>query len=315
MRKIVLDCDPGVDDSVAMIMAAKSPELDLLAVTTVCGNGPVDMTYMNARKVLELVGRRDIPAARGLSKPLFRDAAENRMFHGRDGQAEAYLPEPYPVPDPPDAVDLIISLARQYPHDLTILCTGPMSNLALAFMKAPDIIPLIDEVIALSGLYGYNGSAIRNATGISPISEWNVCFDPEAADVVYRSGVKLTAIGLDAAMDFDSDFTEEDFVRFRDSERKEARFLANAISFVNSRGYAARCAVIDCMVVAYAIDSAVADTVIGHVGVETRGDITLGMTIMDRRSHAVWEHLPVVTVGYRANSKLFLDMIRRLILL
>ena len=314
MKKIILDCDPGMDDSLAIIMAAKSRDLELLAVTSVNGNYPVDVTFTNARKTLELLGRTDIPVARGLAKPIFRDTPKDPFSHGKDGQAEAFLPKPSFPGDSRHAVDLIIELVRKYPGEVTILCTGPMSNLALAIMKDPAIVPMIAEVIAISGMFGFNEYAFRNATGDTPQSEWNVYVDPEAADVVYRSGVKLTAIGLDAATHFDTDFTEEDYLTFRSSVRKEARFLANAISFVNSRGFGSYCAVIDGVAVAYAIDSSVVETVIGHVGVETKDGLTLGMTVMDRRHHFVWEHLPLITVGWHTDAEKFLQIVRELVL-
>lgn len=315
MKKIILDCDPGMDDSLAIIMAAKSSELNLMAVTTVNGNYPVDVTCVNARRILELIGRTDIPVARGMAKPLFRESPEDPFTHGKDGQAEAFLPEPTIAADKRHAADLIIELVRTYPGEITILCTAPMSNLALAITKDPEIVPMIQEVIAISGMFGFNEHAFRNATGDTPLSEWNVYVDPEAADIVYRSGVRLTAIGLDAATHFDTDFTQDDIAAFRNSTKPEAQFLANAISFVNGRGFGSYCAVIDGVAVAYAIDEAVVETMEGHVGVETKDGLTLGMTVMDRRHHFVWEQLPLIRVGYHTNSDRFLSMVRALTLL
>ena len=314
MKKIILDCDPGMDDSLAIIMAAKSSELDLLAVTAVNGNYPVEITSKNARKILELIGRTDVPAAAGAAKPLFRPSPKDPFTHGTDGQAEAFLPEPVMECDPRHAADLIVDLVKANPHEVTVICTGPMSNLALALMKEPGIAPLIDEVIAISGMFGFNEYAFQNATGDTPLSEWNIYVDPEAAHLVYHSGVNLTAIGLDAATHFDTDFSGEDIAAFRESGRPEAAFLANAIDFTHNRGFDAYCAVIDGVAVAYALDPSVVDTVKGHVEIETKDGVTLGMSVMDRRHHFVWEHLPVVNVGYHTDSEKFLGMVRDLVL-
>ena len=139
MKKIILDCDPGMDDSMAIVMAVKSPELDVQAVTTVNGNYPVDVTSTNARKVLELLGQTDIPVARGMANPIIRKSPSDPFTHGKDGQAEAFLPEPAMKLSDLDAVDLIIDLVKKNPGEITLIATGPMSNLAMAMIKAPEI--------------------------------------------------------------------------------------------------------------------------------------------------------------------------------
>lgn len=314
MKKIILDCDPGMDDSMAIVMAAKSPQVKLLAVTTVNGNYPVDVTCVNARKVLELIDRTDIPVARGLAKPLVRDVPKDPFTHGKDGQAEAFLPDPSMALCERDAADLLIDLIKANPGEVTVVCTGPMSNLALAMIKAPEIKELIPEIVAISGAFGLNKYAFLNATGDTPQSEWNVYVDPEAADIVYSSGVKLTALGLDVATYFDVNFTQEDLQKLEESSRKEAAFLLNAIRFVNGRGFDAYCTVIDCMAVAYAIDSSLVKTMEARVGVETKDGLTLGMTVIDRRHHHVWEHLPLVHIGCDADYARFLKLLMELVL-
>jgi len=314
MKKVILDCDPGMDDSVAIVMAAKSSDLDLMAVTTVNGNYSVDVTCVNARKILELIGCTDIPVARGLDKPLIRKVPADPFTHGSDGQAEANLPEPQMPLSDKDAVDLMIDLIKANPGEVTIISTAPMSNIALAMLKAPEIKAMIREIIAISGAFGLNKYAFINATGDTPQSEWNVYVDPEAANIVYNSGVKLTALGLDVATYFDVDFNEEDLTKLENSDRKEAQFLRNAIGFVKGRGFDAYCTVIDCMAVAYVIDATLVETMRAHVGVETRGGLTLGMTVIDRRHHHVWENLPMIDVGVSADCEGFLRLLLKLIL-
>jgi len=309
MRKIILDCDPGMDDSMAIIMAAKSPALELIAITTVAGNYPVEVTSVNACKTLELIGRAGIPVARGMEKPLVRQAPRDPFTHGRDGQAEAFLPAPAKKLDSRNAVDLIIEEVRKNPGEIYLISTAPMTNLAAAMEKDPGIKPLIPGIIAISGAFGLNSCAFLNATGGTPQSEWNVFVDPEAAQAVYQSGVPLTAIGLDIAANFDVDFSDQDCGLLKNSSRPEAAFLMRAIDFTRGRGYQAYTAVIDCLAVAYAIDPTLIHTIEGRVGVETHGEISLGMTIYERRLHHGWESLPIIRIGDRADFPRFIQMI------
>ena len=270
MKKIILDCDPGMDDSMAIIMAAKSPDLDLLAVTAVNGNYPVDITSKNARKIMELLGINNIPVARGMAKPMVRESPKDPFTHGEDGQAENYLPEPTLPLCEKHAVDLIIDLVKENPGEITIIATAPMSNIAMAITKAPEIKPLIKEIVAISGAFGLNKYAFFNATGDTPQSEWNVYVDPEAAKIVYESGIPFVALGLDVATYFDVNFTDDDIKLLEESDRKEAKFLRQAIRFNGNRGFDAYCTVIDCMAVAYAIDPTLVETMKVRVGVETK---------------------------------------------
>lgn len=314
MKKIILDCDPGMDDSIAIVMAAKSPDIDLLAVTTVNGNYPVDVTCANARKILELLEIDTIPVARGQAKPLVREVPSDPFTHGKDGQAENYLPEPKMPLSEKHAVDLIIDLVKANPGEITLVATGPMSNIALAMIKAPEIKGMIKEIVAISGSFGLNKYAFLNATGNTPQSEWNVYVDPEATKTVYESGVKIVALGLDVATYFDVNFSEEDIKKLKESDRKEAKFLLQAIRFVNGKGFDAYCTVIDCMAVAYVIDPTLVETMKAHVGVETKDGLTLGMTVIDRRHHHVWDQLPVIEIGKKAACGSFLRLLMELVL-
>ena len=313
-KKIILDCDPGMDDSMAIVMAVKSPKLDVMAVTTVNGNYPVDVTCVNARKVLELLNRTDIPVARGMANPIIRKSPSDPFTHGKDGQAEAFLPDPKMPLSKLDAVDLIIETVKANPGEVTLVSTGPMSNIAMAMIKAPEIKDMIPEIIAISGAFGLNDYAFLNATGDTPQSEWNVYVDPEAAKIVYESGVKLVCLGLDVATYFDVNFSDADIARLEKSDKPEAKFLLNAIHFVNGRGFDAYCTVIDCMAVAYAIDNTLVETMDAHVGVETKDGLTLGMTVIDRRHHFVWEQLAFIKVGRKADCGRFLGLLMDLVL-
>lgn len=314
MKKIILDCDPGMDDSVAIIMAAKSPALDLLAITTVNGNYPVDVTSENARKIMELLGRSDIPVGRGMSRPIARKPAPDPFTHGEDGMANANLPAPKLPLDSRHAVDMIIELVKQHPGEVTLVATGPLSNVAMAMLKCPEIVPMIPQVIAISGMFGLNRYAFENATGDTPQSEWNVYVDPEATKVVHESGVPFLSLGLDVATHFDVDFTDEDLALLQNSPRAEAAFLLRAIQFTRGRGFGAYTAVIDGMAVAVAAQPALAKTFKGHVGIELKDGLTMGMTVLDRRHHFVWQQLPEIEIAEEADYAGVLRMIMELVL-
>lgn len=306
MRKVIIDCDPGMDDSSAIVMAVKSDVLDVLAVTTVNGNYPVDVTFRNARRILNLLGRMDIPVYKGYGVPLVRPQPRDPFTHGDDGQCNTNLPDPTDPPLTGHAVNAIIDLVRANPGEVTILCLAPMSNLASAIRLAPDIIPLIPRVIAISGAFGLNEASFLNGTGDNPQSEWNVYVDPEATQLVYESGIPVTAIGLDVATYFSVDITDDDLKALASSSNPEAQFLYKAIEFVHGRGFKSYCTVIDCMAVACAEDDTMVQTTRGYVGVETKPGLTCGMTIMDRRHHHVWTHLPLIDVAVSADYKRFL---------
>ena len=313
-KKIILDCDPGMDDSMAIVMAVKSPALDVKAITTVNGNYPVDVTAKNALKVLEMLGRTEIPVARGMAEPMFRESPKDPFTHGKDGQAENNLPEPVMQLASKHAVDMMIDLVNEYPGEIYIISTGPMSNIGMAMKKAPEIKEKIAGIYAISGMFGLNPYAFANATGDTPQSEWNVFVDPEAAAIVYRSKVRLVALGLDVATHFDVNLTERDIERLKNSERREAGFLYNAIQFVRGRGFEAYCTVIDCMAVGYAIDESLVETFEGRVGIETKDGLTLGNTVVDYRHHHVWNDLPLVQIGRKADYGRFLSMLMELVL-
>lgn len=314
VKKIILDCDPGMDDSMAIVMACKAKELEVMAVTTVNGNYPVEVTSVNALKILEMLGRTEIPVGKGMSAPMVRETPKDPFSHGPDGQAENNLPEPETKLSGIHGVDLIIDIVKKHPGEITILSTGPMSNIGMAMKKAPEIKGMLAGIYAISGAFGLNQYSFANATGDTPQSEWNVFVDPEAADIVYNSGVKLVALGLDVATHFDVNLTEKDIRDLENSRNPEAQFLRKAIRFVNNRGFEAYCTVIDCMAVGYAIDPSLVETFMGRVGIETKGELTLGNTVLDSRHHHVWENLPVIEIGRTADYGRFLKLLMKLVL-
>ncbi len=186
---IIIDCDPGHDDAIALLMAAASPEIDLLAVTCVAGNAPLTHTQVNARTILTVAGTHDVPVAAGLDRPLTRALVTAANVHGSTGLDGPALPAPTVELDPRHAVDLIIETLAAATRPITLVPTGPLSNIAVALRRAPELREKVARIVLMGG-------AIAEGN-ITPSAEFNIYVDPEAAHIVFTSGVPLTMIGLD----------------------------------------------------------------------------------------------------------------------
>lgn len=309
MQKVIIDCDPGMDDSVALILAAKSPALNILGITTVCGNLPVDQTTRNALITMELLKRPDIPVYRGISKPLIRPLPSDPFSHGDDGLGNNHHPAPELAEQATHAIDFIIDSVRRYPHEITLITLAPMTNIAMALLKVPEIAPLIKRVVAIAGAWGTNRSSFENATGDNPQSEWNVFVDPESAKIVLESGVAFQAVGLDVATHFNVNISEEDIQRLEQSPQPEANHAARMMRFVLSRGYQSYCVMIDAMAVAAVLVPDLLKTVPARVAVETQGQATLGQTVADFRHSHNWHHLPEIRISVEADYQRFIRMV------
>lgn len=308
-KKIILDCDPGMDDSVAIMLAANSPKIDLLGVVSSHGNYPIEVTTANALKIADLLGL-DFPVVRGASRPLLRECPADPFSHGKDGQAENFLPDSQRLISSLKATEFIINLVNKHPGEITYVVTGPLTNLATAILADSDIVQKLAGIVSISGAFALNPAAYANATGDTPQSEWNVYVDPEAAKIVYENCPNLLAIGLDVATYFDVDFTPKQIAQLQSANSPEAHFLAQAIKFVTERGYGAYCTIIDCMAVATVINPGILTCIIkGRVGVETESTLCRGMTVLDSRHHHVWKHLPEISIAKSANYEEFLRLI------
>jgi purine nucleosidase len=190
-RKIIIDTDPGQDDAVAILLALASPELDLVGITCVAGNVPLPLTARNARIVCELAGRPDVPVFAGCDRPMARKLVTAEHVHGKTGLDGIPLWDPaMPVQDT-HAVDFLIEvLRREAPGTVTLVPIGPLTNIATAMTRAPDIVPRIGQIVLMGGAYFEVGN-------ITPAAEFNIYVDPEAADIVFRSGVDLVVVPLD----------------------------------------------------------------------------------------------------------------------
>ncbi|NYS25709.1 nucleoside hydrolase [Rhodobacteraceae bacterium 2376] len=191
-RKIIIDTDPGQDDAVAILLALASPEeIDLLGITCVAGNVPLELTERNARTVCELAGRPDVKVFAGCDRPLNRPLVTAEHVHGKTGLDGIDLPAPRMALQPGHGVDFIIDTLRAEPAGcVTLVPIGPLTNIATAFLRAPDIVEKVQAVVLMGGAYFEVGN-------ITPAAEFNIYVDPEAAQVVFNSGVELVVMPLD----------------------------------------------------------------------------------------------------------------------
>lgn len=191
-RKIIIDTDPGQDDAVAILLALASPdEIEVLGLTAVAGNVPLHLTARNARMVCELAGRPDIPVFAGCDRPLGRDLVTAEHVHGKTGLDGPDLPDPAMPLQDAHAVDFIVDTLRAEPPGTVTLCPlGPLTNIAVAFEKAPDIVNRVAEIVLMGGAYFEVGN-------ITPAAEFNIYVDPQAARIVFKSGAPLTVMPLD----------------------------------------------------------------------------------------------------------------------
>jgi inosine-uridine nucleoside N-ribohydrolase len=276
MRRILLDCDPGHDDAIAILLAARSPALKLEAITTVGGNQTLAKTTRNALKVCSVAGIRDVPIAAGMDRPLVRDLQVAADIHGESGLDGPALPEPDLTPAPMHGVDLLIEKLLASDGDLTVVATGPLTNVAAAIRRAPEIVPKIQQIVLMGGAIG-----LGNTT---PAAEFNIYVDPEAAHIVFNCGRPLTMIGLDVT--HQAQATPEVRARIRALGSSVARLVDDLLGFFGETylkvyGFPAP-PVHDPCAVAWVIDPTLIESLPMRVDVELRGEWTTGRTVCDR---------------------------------
>lgn len=275
---ILLDCDPGHDDAIAIVAAARYS--DLIGITTVAGNAPLSRTTYNALVLRDLLGLA-VPVHSGSERPLVREPRFAPDVHGQSGLDGADLPAPSTPLDGTDAVGFIVETCRAR-HDIWLVPTGPLTNIALALRLAPDICTRI-RGISLMG-----GGSFGNRTAVA---EFNIWADPEAARIVFRSGVPLTMAGLDVTHQFQSTPSRVDAIRATSGQL--ASVLADLLIFFNAMygsihddGALEGGAVHDPLAVLAITHRNLFERVARHVDIETSGDITRGMTVIDERTVA-----------------------------
>lgn len=272
---IILDVDPGHDDAVAILMAAASPEIDLLAVTCVAGNAPLERTQENARKVLTVGGVTSVPVAAGLDRPLVHPRVTAADAHGASGLDGPELPAPAMDLDPRHAIDLIIETVMAATRPVTLVPTGPLSNVAMALRREPRLRERIERIVLMGG-------AVREGN-ITPSAEFNMYVDPEAAHIVFTFGIPLTMVGLDVT--HRARFGVSEFERLRTLGTPVGRLVAGLLEFFavfHKETYGWDDVPLhDPCCVAEIIRPGLITTRPMHVAIETTSPLTRGRTVCD----------------------------------
>jgi purine nucleosidase len=317
---LVIDVDTGIDDALALLYACAEPHAHMLGVSTVVGNVSLEAATRNTRAVLSLAGRSDIPVWPGSATPLSNFAADARAVHGETGLGYAVLPEPPQSPRGAHAVDAIIGAAHAHPGRLVLVATGPLTNIALAVMREPELPRLLKRFVIMGGAY-------REPGNVTPSAEFNIWHDPEAARIVFRAfggpgGTPVVAIGLDVT--HKTTFDPSDLAALE--TRTTARPLGPALTrFIQdaSRHYFDRMekrrgkrilVMHDPLALAVALDPTLVATRRVAVDVETAGRLTTGATIADWRGD--WARLAnsevAVSVEAERFRRMFFDAMARL---
>ncbi|VVT30332.1 nucleoside hydrolase [Rhizobium sp. EC-SD404] len=302
-RKIIIDTDPGQDDAAAILLALASPELDILGITTVAGNVPLDWTTRNALIICELAGRDDIPVYAGAHGPLTRPLVTAEHVHGKTGLDGPLLDEPVLKLQDEGAVDFIIRTLRAEEAGTVTLCAlGPLTNLALALQKAPEIAGRIAEIVLMGGGFFEGGN-------ITPAAEFNIYVDPEAADVVFRAGVPIVMMPLDVTHKVLTTRARTEAIAALPSKATQA--LAEMLVFFerfDEQKYGSDGAPLhDPCVIAYLLRPDLFSGRVCNVEIETASELTRGMTVVD------WWHvtdrLPNATVMRDVDAAGFFDLL------
>ncbi len=273
-RPVIIDCDPGQDDAVALLLAFASPEeIQVSGVTAVAGNVPLELTEKNARRVCTLAGRRETKVYAGCARPLERPLVTAEHVHGKTGLDGAVLPEPEMALEPEHAVDFIIEESRA--GGVTIAATGPLINIATAIAKAPEITENIREIVLMGGAMGLGN--------VTPAAEFNIYVDPHAAHAVFGSGVKLTMLGLDVT--HQATVTPERLRAIRAIGTPVAEAVSGMLAFSRDRHRerfgGAGSPLHDPCVIAYLLRPTLFKGKHVHVAVETASELTMGRTVVD----------------------------------
>jgi purine nucleosidase len=299
-RRIIIDCDPGHDDAIAILLAGANPNVELVAITTVAGNAEVEKTTFNALKVCELAGIAHIPVAKGAGQPLIRESRTAPDIHGDSGMDGPALSNPSKLVEKEHAVDLIIRKLMASEGDITLVPVGPLTNIALAMRKEPAILPKINEIVIMGG------GTFGNTT---PAAEFNIYVDAEAAKVVFESGVPITMMGLD--LTHQAIVTDEIHQRIQGVDNRVSHFVHELLEFFAHTykevfGFAGA-PIHDACCVAYCIDPTAFGTKKLRVDIETKGEHTYGMTVVDLLGITGRE--PNVNVAFTLDQDKFWDML------
>jgi inosine-uridine nucleoside N-ribohydrolase len=271
--RVIIDTDPGVDDALALLLAMCSPELKIEAITPVAGNVPLELTLPNALRMVEIAGRTDIPVAAGARTPLVRRLVTAAYAHGENGLGGAVFPEPKIKPVAQPAAELIRDIIRRYPGEVTLIPVGPLTNIATALTLDKELAGMVRGITLMGGsLSGGN---------ITPAAEFNIYVDPEAARIVFQSGIPITMVGLDATRK--TSLTEEHVRTLETAQNPVSQAAAkigrNALEHNRQMGFLVGPNMHDSLAVATFLDPSLVTLKDFYVDVETTGELTAGETL------------------------------------
>jgi len=276
-KPIIIDCDPGADDAIALFLALAFPEkLDVLGITTVAGNVPLPLTQKNARCLCELAGRADLPIYAGCPRPLLRPLITAEDVHGRTGLDGIHLPEPMMPLQEQHAVDFLIDTVMRSPGNITLATLGPLTNLAVAIVKQPAICERLQEVVMMGG-------AVTQGN-ITPSAEFNVYVDPHAAQVVVTAGIPLTIVSLDVTHQAIATPKRLNIIKAINSPISAATIgLLNHYGAYDMQRYGFPGPPLhDPCVIAYLLQPDLFTSRRAYVAIETMSELTMGRTVVDQ---------------------------------
>jgi purine nucleosidase len=268
---IILDCDPGIDDALAIAFAHGHPGIDLIGITTVAGNVSLAKTTANALAVSEYVGAAGTPVTAGCAGPLLRPAYDARDVHGESGLGGAVLPPATGSPAPGHAIEYIIDTVRAAPGQITLVATGPLTNIALAVKREPRLADWVRQFVIMGGSSGRGN--------VTPVAEYNIWADPEAAAAVFRAGWTVVELGLDVTLKTGA--SPAVLQRMGELGRLGTELLLPALEQYRSVSEPSGPPVHDVCAVAWVAQPDVFGLVPARVQVETAGQLTAGMTVTD----------------------------------
>lgn len=300
MEKIILDCDPGIDDALALMLALSSPELDICGITTVSGNVPSDMGASNVLRVLDFMGRPDIPVYRGAPKPLVRDYVSAQDTHGADGMGESGLPPAKGISWHPGAVDFILKTLHGT-EPVSIIAIGPLTNIALALRRDRDAFQNLSRLVSMGGNFKSYGNC-------SPVAEYNYWCDPDAACEVFQDlGKPIHMVGLDVTRKIVLTPNILEYMRVLDP--RKAGFIQKITRFYFDFHWRQEgiigCVINDPLAVAYAVDPGICRGFDAYTAIET-GGICRGQSVVD--SMNFWHREPNSHVLTETDPAAFLTM-------
>lgn len=302
-KPIIIDCDPGTDDAIALFMALASKSLDVRAVTVVSGNQTLEKTAKNALDIVSFLKREDVKVAKGARGPIKREAFLADFVHGESGVGNTVFPKAKNDFYKKNAVDTIYEEAIKCEDKLEIVAIGPLTNIATLLLTYPEVKEKIHRIVIMGGaIFGGNDS---------PAAEFNIYVDPEAARIVFESGIPLVMVGLDAthkAKIFENEIRELD--TYNEVGKYAAEIMDFTKIFYNSLGFDG-VLLHDPCALAYVIDESILKTEKYHVDIETRGEITRGKTVVD--IYRVTGKEPNIEVAVDVDRERFIRLLKELI--